>query len=375
MTAAAPAADGTLVAWTWQRPKGLIVLTSIVAIVLIGVVDAVTGPDLSVLTFYFLPVLFATWFVGRGAGMALSAGSAAEWIVIDLVANGGHITHGVSLWNTAIHVAFFIGGVWAVGELKESLEQHERAERQRIAHEFDTAREVQKALLPKEPDAQIRGFDVAASCEPALGISGDFYDFVAIDDERFLLALGDVSGKGISAGLLGASLLGGLRSLAPLYRGRVDELVGHLSTMLQKASPSVRYATLFAAEYDFASSRLRWVNAGHPSGLILHRSSAVPTSLDSSGTVVGLFPNVEWKQRESLLEPGDTLILFSDGLSEATDANGNEFGEERIAATVAELTTEPASIIHRALIEAVTRFTGGERLSDDRTLVVLRRDT
>ena len=365
--------DGSVVVRNWRRPKALILISSAAAIAIIGFIDAVTGPDLSVLTFYFVPVLFATWFVGRGAGTVLSAVSAGAWIAIDLIANGGHIGHGVSAWNAAIHLTLFVAGVWMIGELKESLERQERSERRRIAMEIDTAREVQKALLPHGRDEEIRGFDVAASCEPAIGISGDFYELSLVDGDRLLLALGDVSGKGISAGLLGASLLGGLRSLAPLYRRRVDRLVAQLNVMLQKSSPGVRYATLFAAEYDYSSSTLHWVNAGHTSGLLFRPDSPVPERLGSTGTVVGLFPNAQWQQNDVQLERGDMLLLFSDGITEAADANEVEFGEQRIVDAVARVSGEPAAAIHATVLDAVGRFAGSGPLADDRTLVVLRR--
>lgn len=369
---AAPFADRAFVAETWP-PRRLILLSSAAAIAVIGLVDASTGPDFSVLTFYFVPVLFATWFVGRAAGTTMSAISAVEWILIDLLVNGGHIGHGVSAWNAGIHLSLFIGGVWAIGELKESLERKDRAERRRIAMELETASEVQRALLPHDITEQLRGFDIAASCEPAIGISGDFYDLNVVDQERFLVALADVSGKGVAAGLLGATLLGGLRGLAPLHRGRVDELVAQLNRVLQKSNPGVRYATLFAAEYDQTTSLLRWVNAGHASGLLFRSHSPVPVRLESSGTVVGLFPNSRWSQRETQLERGDTLILFSDGITEATNAVDEEFGEERIVAAVSPHIDEPSREIHRAVLEAVAQFAESERPSDDRTLIVLRR--
>jgi len=361
------------IAWISRRPQWSIVAVCGVIVAVLGFLDAFTGPDLSILTFYFLPVLLSTWFVGRFAGLLVSAGSAVEWVAADMIASPGHMAPVVSVWNAAIHFGFFIFVVWTMGQLKESLERQEHAERARIEREIETAREVQNALVPRITETGIRGFEVSASCEPARGIAGDIYDFMLLDDRRLLLAVGDVSGKGIAAALLGASLLAGLRSLAPLYPGRVDLLTNELNRLIHTETITVRYATFFVAEYDFTASRLRWVNAGHTSPLLFRRGSPDPERLLSNGTVVGLFPGRQWSQQESALGAGDLLVLYSDGLSETRDESENELGEEGIIGVVAHHIGEPVAAIHAALVEAAMRFSGGRPLIDDQTLVVLRR--
>lgn len=366
-------AASSVIAWISRRPKSLILMASALTLAGLGVVDAISGPDVSVLTFYFLPVLVSTWFVGRSAGVIMSTGGAAEWIAADLLANPGHMPPAVTVWNAAMHFAFFVFAVWSVSELKGSLQREERAARQRIEREIETAREVQLALLPKVPETSVRGFDVSASCEPARGIGGDIYDFVPLGEDRLLFGIGDVSGKGIAAALLGASLLAGLRSLAPLYRDHIDRLMSELNRLLFNETAVVRFATLFIAQYEFATSQLRWVNAGHTAPLLFRDAIPVPERLTSNGTVVGMFADSKWEQGQTRLERGDVLILFSDGLSETYDAEEKEFGEERIIRAAAEVISEPAARIRSALIDEVTRFSGGGALGDDRTVVVLRR--
>lgn len=362
-----------VITWMSAKPKPLIVFLSGVMLLALGIVDALSGPDLSVLTFYFLPVLVCTWFVGRSAGVVMSMLGSVEWIAADVLTSPEHMPPGITVWNASIHFAFFIFAVWTVGELKESLQREERAVRERIEGEIETAREVQFALLPKVPETKIRRFDVSASCEPARGIGGDIYDFISFGDDRLVFALGDVSGKGVAAALLGASLLAGLRSLAPLHRQRLDLLMDDLNRLLFTESPTVRFATLFIGEFEFSSSRLRWVNAAHTPPILFSAGAESPRRLTSSGTILGAFAERTWKQCETTLARGDVLILFSDGLSETRDAAEQEFGEQRIVQLAQPMIAQPAARIRTALIEEATRFSGNAALTDDRTVVVLRR--
>lgn len=351
----------------------VIVGLSVLAVLAIGIVDAMTGPDLSVLTFYFVPVLFVTWYVGLVPGLALSALSAAAWAVGNYV-DREHFTFGISVWNVTFHFAFFVFAVFAVSSLKKSLLREERSAREALERDMELALDVQAALLPTAEAMTSREFEISASCVQQRGIGGDFYEVLTGDDGTLLIALGDVAGKGVPAALLASTVLGGIRSLGQFRRGRIDVLVQDLNALIHLRQMPNRFATMFIAEFDAASSTLRWVNAGHNPPL-LFRNGKLETRFESSGVVVGLFLDRVWKQCETRIEPGDLLVAFSDGVSESRNQNEIEFGEEGIVAAVAAVASRPAEEIQSFVSSESRKFSGLARPEDDCTVLVARRVT
>jgi sigma-B regulation protein RsbU (phosphoserine phosphatase) len=252
------------------------------------------------------------------------------------------------------------------------------AERERLEREIQIASEVQARLLPAA-GPQLSRLRYAASCRPARGVGGDFYDFLGLGPGRLGLSIGDVSGKGISAALLMASLQALLRSHAVGDADRPEALVAELNRHLCETTDDARFATFFFATFDEGSRRLRYVNAGHVPPLILRTPGAVRGELGvqrlgSSGTPLGLFGQGTWRADEVQLRPGDRLLMFSDGLTEAAGTGeGEMFGEERLLDAVRRLgpgIDEQEMLRH--LLEEVDRFGGGGPPHDDITLVVGR---
>lgn len=257
-------------------------------------------------------------------------------------------------------------------------------QRERIAHEIEIAREVQERLLP-QTYPELPGVDVAGYYRPAQVIGGDYYDFFLIpadhtDPQRLALVLGDASGKGISAALMMASLRASLRTLAPVHRTDAAELIQHVSRLLYESSTSNRYATLFYAEFDPASSVLTYVNAGHnPPALIRDREIL---RLEPTGTVAGIFPDSPYSQVKLALNPGDILLVFSDGISEAMNAGGEEWGEEKLIERLRELLHDPEDPQHPRTAQqyissislAVDEFAASAPQHDDMTILVFRLD-
>lgn len=260
--------------------------------------------------------------------------------------------------------------------LTRSLERVRRTvdEDDRLRREFADAGRTQARLYPRDLPALHR-LEFAGRCLPAHEVGGDYYDFLPLGDGRLGIALGDVSGKGLDAGLLMAGLQARLQSLAPRFGLRLDELISELNRSLVASVESHRYATLFYGVFDDTSRELVYVNAGHPWPLVVQSDGPAPAEtavLESSGTVIGLLPDGAWTACRRVLRPGDVLCAFSDGVTEATDPEGVEFGSARLADVLARDATLSAERLCQAVLDEVARFSRGAAPTDDRTVVVAR---
>ena len=246
----------------------------------------------------------------------------------------------------------------------------EIAKREWIGREIDIARGVQPRLFPQKLP-EIAGVDCAGVCRPAQGVGGDYYDFLSLSGGRLGLALGDVAGKGIPAALLMASLQASLRGQRLSGPADLAQLMTNLNFLIHEASPDNRYATFFYGELDPATRRLDYVNAGHNAPMLFRAAGGVER-LRATGPVVGLVEAGRFEQRHVVLEPGDVLVVFSDGISEAMNVNEEEWGEEQLAAaSSAACPCTPQELID-TLFVAADAFAGGAKQHDDMTVVVVR---
>lgn len=265
-------------------------------------------------------------------------------------------------------VASQAGLALEVTELAHSLAQ-EAAQRERVHREIEIAREVQEKLFPQSLPS-IAGATIAGACRPALGVGGDYYDVIALEDGRIGLAIGDVSGKGISAALLMASLRASLRGATLDAPQDLAKLIAKVSHLVYEASASNRYATFFFGTYDPKTRTLQYVNAGHNPPLVL-RGSLETIKLDACGPVIGLLTDSNYEQQRIVLEPGDILLTYTDGISEAMSSTEEEWGEERLEAAVRQ-NSESAEAILKRVFEEADRFTAGTPQYDDMTLLVMK---
>jgi sigma-B regulation protein RsbU (phosphoserine phosphatase) len=249
----------------------------------------------------------------------------------------------------------------------------EVAQRERLNREVEIAREVQERLFPQELPA-IAGLDYFGACRPALGVGGDYYDFLALPGGQLGLAMGDVSGKGIGAALLMASLQASLRSEAARAPDHLAPVVSNVNRLVYQASTSNRYATFFYAQYDPARHELTYVNAGHNPPMLFRKNGQEwqATRLTAGGTVVGLLESFPYEQETITLAPGDLLVAFTDGISEAMNPSDEEWGEERFAEAVKSLAGMKARDMLEHLMSAADAFAAGAKQHDDMTLVVMR---
>jgi phosphoserine phosphatase RsbU/P len=272
----------------------------------------------------------------------------------------------------------------------------EQKEKQRLENELAIAQEVQATLFPQKI-AQLESLEVHGFCRPARTVSGDYYDFLALNSDRLILAVGDVSGKGISAALLMATIHSAVRAYsmegAPLLRepvavgvaGGADlmlasefkgvessaaTLLGLLNHQLYESTPQEKYATLFLGVYDGSDRRLTYSNAGHLPPILLSEDGS-SQHLTCGGTVIGLFPDVRYPEATVQLRRGDIFVGYSDGLTEPENDYG-EFGEERLIELVRENRHLPLARITEIVTAAVDDWIGDNEQPDDVTLVLAR---
>jgi len=236
-------------------------------------------------------------------------------------------------------------------------------------NEMAIAREVQSKLFPqrKPPLATL---DYAGSCDQARTIGGDYYDFLDLGRGRVGLVLADISGKGIFAALLMANLQANLRSQYALALEDLGGLMKSVNRLFVESVSTGLYATLFIADYADEGRRLRYVNCGHNPPLVA-RASGARDRLEPTATVLGLIPEWECTVGETTLEPGDILVVYSDGVTEASSDHGEFFGEDRLLETARAHSARPAEDLLRAINRTVHAFSGKEQ-EDDLTLLVAR---
>lgn len=246
----------------------------------------------------------------------------------------------------------------------------EQRARHRLENELTIAREVQTQLFPRELPS-LPGLELAAVCRAARVVSGDYYDFVKLGDSKLGLAIADISGKGISAALLMASLQAALRGQAILDGHRsTAQVVETLNRHLYLNTSDDRYATLFYAEYDSATRTLRYTNAGHCAPFFVCNGEV--KKLDEGGTVVGLFDHADYQQGTIKAESDGLLVAFSDGLLEPENVYGEEFGAARLAAEILRLRDLPAERLAENLLGSVEQWAGTPEQADDMTVIVAR---
>jgi sigma-B regulation protein RsbU (phosphoserine phosphatase) len=247
----------------------------------------------------------------------------------------------------------------------------EIASRERLNRELEIAREVQEHLFPQRLPA-ISGLDYGALCRPAREVGGDYYDFLELPGGKLGVAIGDVSGKGIGAALMMASLCASLRGQAPIAE-TLPHLVSTVNNLVYQASSLNRYATFFYSEFDPVTLQLSFVNAGHNPPVILRSSESDCQifRLSAGGPPVGLLPNTQYEGGVFALKPGDRIVLFTDGISESMNKDDEEWGEENLIA-VARCTCSAARETVDRIMSAAQAFAEDAPQHDDMTVVALQ---
>jgi sigma-B regulation protein RsbU (phosphoserine phosphatase) len=264
-----------------------------------------------------------------------------------------------------------LGSCIAVALENSRLYEQSRDREQRLQADLDTAREIQRQLLP-QGKREVAGLEVASAFRPARELAGDFYDFLPYGNGRLGLALGDVSGKGTAAALYGSLAVGILREYTQDHRCWPEEMLSVLNARLNAAQMSPKYVALLFAVYDARLRQLIVANAGVPR-LLLVRDGEIQ-EIKIEGTPPGMFPDIDYETVTLNLLPGDILVFASDGIMESTNATKQEFGIDRLADVLRNLAPGgSAENISTAILDATDKFSGSpSEAHDDRTLIILR---
>jgi sigma-B regulation protein RsbU (phosphoserine phosphatase) len=245
----------------------------------------------------------------------------------------------------------------------------EVAKRETLARELEIAREVQQRLFPQTLPS-IPALEYAGHCRPASGVGGDYYDFLALSNGRLGLAIGDISGKGIPAALLMASLQASVRGESRAAENDIAGLMTNVNGLVFDASPSSRYATFFYAQFDPATLRMVYTNGGHNPPMLLRGGEVI--RFEVGGPPVGLFRAAQYEQAEVQLAPGDLLLLYTDGMSEAENPAEEEWGEDALIAAARSCFALPSMQMITRMLALADAFAAGAPQHDDMTLVVVR---
>ena len=281
---------------------------------------------------------------------------------------GGVSARLVDLDGNSFALASYDAMTRSVEKQRRAAEEKLEFER-RAAQEMEIAEQVQARLFPQTLP-RLGTLDYAGTCIQARQVGGDYYDFLDLGGRRLGLVVGDIAGKGIAAALLMANLQANLRSQCAIAVGEPRRFLQSVNRLFYENSVDSAYATLFFAEYCDASRRLRYANCGHLCALVLRQDGALHR-LHSTGTVLGLFEKWDCTIEEQQLEPGDTLALYTDGITESFDAAGDEFGEQRLTDTLRKHRELKPADLMSAIVDEVRRFSVGEQ-HDDITLIVAR---
>ena len=233
--------------------------------------------------------------------------------------------------------------------------------------DWEEAQRTQLGFLPKEIP-QIPGCEFSGTWLPVHGIGGDYFDVLQLDADRFALCIADVAGKGIAAALLMSNLQATVRSLAA-QNLEPAELAERLNGLVAGNTAPDRFITFFYALFDARIRRMLYTNAGHNAPIVLGREGSV-ARLSCGGQALGVSAGEHYDQAETVLAEGDRLILFTDGITEAMDTRGEEFGEERLLAIAQESRALGAAEIQKSVLARIAEF-NGEKFQDDATLIVL----
>lgn len=245
-------------------------------------------------------------------------------------------------------------------------------QQERLERELQLAMEIQQRFQPTAPPT-VLGYELQGISFPCYEIGGDYYDFIEREDGRLVIALGDVSGKGTAAALLMSSLHAAIHAQSASH----DSLVATISAVnryLADNIPANRFVTLFYAELDPESGALSFLNAGHNPPLIVHSAGTVE-QLASGGLPLGIKPDADYREGRTQLQPGDVLVIYSDGVTEAVSPTGEEFGATRLYEVVARNIEASAAGIRDRIESSLTKFAQGTSAADDITLVIVKRQT
>ena len=284
-----------------------------------------------------------------------------------VVADKENRAGGIDDWTEADKRILSLFGNQAAIALENARLHREAVEKERIEREIELAASIQKTILPASLPS-VPGLVLAGGNRPTRSIGGDYFDVFPLEDGRTALCVADVSGKGVPAALLVSTVHACLHLLVPEGASDLPGLVSRMNKHLRHFSATHKFVTLFVGVFDPATSLFTYVNAGHNPGIVLAGDEVV--ELPSGGLPIGMFPEVVHRAGTVRLAPGDLLVLYSDGITEAADASDQEFGTGRLVELVRSARALPTPEISASIFASVAEFTRGVAQYDDQTVLL-----
>jgi serine phosphatase RsbU (regulator of sigma subunit)/DNA-binding NarL/FixJ family response regulator len=297
-----------------------------------------------------------------------------------LTSNSGHPLGGICIWhhNSDIDLWDHLGFVKALaGKVSQAVEKGRWASMpargQFLEKELANAGKIQSGILPEKPPF-LRGWDLASRLEPALQTSGDFYDFIPLSNQNWGFVIADVSDKGMGAALFMALSSTLFRTYATQYATLPSFAITQINERILSDTRSEMFVTAFYGVLEPGTGRMRYVNAGHnPPYLISGQKGKPFDRLRATGMALGVMEDTVWKQKVVRFSPGDVLLLYTDGITEAQDPMGRFYGERRLQDVLRSIGSRPAEEILQAVLDDLRGFIAGAPQQDDVTLIVIRR--
>lgn len=262
-----------------------------------------------------------------------------------------------------------------IGIAVTSMLRSRRIERKsaQLEKDLDKAREIQGSILP-EHELRFHNYEMFGVSVADRVVGGDFFDYIVSDEkDRVSIVIGDAASKGISAAVQALYVSGALR-MGASYQTKISALIRNINTLVHRAFADERFLTLFYAELiDDKQGLCVYVNAGHSSPILYRAKTDAAERLESTGNIIGPFPDQVFRSEGIMIGRGDVLLLFTDGVSEAMDTAGNQYGENRLIERLSEVKTNVPKDIARLILEDVQKFSAKSKYSDDKTVVVIKR--
>jgi len=246
----------------------------------------------------------------------------------------------------------------------------EVVEKQRLEREVALATEIQRSLLPDAPPV-VPGYDIAVVNQMCYEVGGDYYDFLNLGPQSLLLVVADVEGKGVSSAMVMSNLQATLRALV-MHLHSLEVLTLSLNEMMYNDTRSKKFLSIFLGLIDTRRNGLHYINGGHVPPILIDGETGTYKLLEEGGTVIGLFPSAEYSRGSARLKPGDILVCCTDGIVESMDPKDDEYGTERLAASILKNRHRPAQEIVDSVLAEVEEFSRGGTHVDDKVLMVLK---
>ena len=345
-------------------------------VLVLGAFGAVAYADhlvvsISLIYLYILPVSVAAIFLRRKVSYSLIVVCILfhDYYSPRIINLGLRIFHNVS---AILCFAFVVYVIQRYIDQRESFAKMVQQQRDDLLQDVELAAQVQRLFLPVGKPA-IAGLEIAGMMQPARGVSGDYYDYIPIDAHTIQVVIADVAGKGVPAALLMSATAAAMQLEANHDRNML-EIVGRLNTGIHSVSDGERYVTLLLAEIDSRKRTLRYVNCGHNPALLFRANTGTLTRMDSSCQPIGLSPDEFCDLASADLIAGDVLVFYTDGITEAENQLGEEFGMERLSAVVRGSSSLSAEGLMTDIFSSAAEFRGGVAFNDDVTILVVKCD-